>query len=132
MTRLVVDASAMIEWLLRTPRGVSFDPALRTHELHAPALCDVEVLSSLRRVLLTRVMAIARAEQALGVYRDLRLSRHGHLALLTAAISMRENFSAYDACYVALAQRLNAPLLTADASLARATARHTSVELLDT
>jgi predicted nucleic acid-binding protein len=129
---LVVDASAMVEWLLRTPRGLSFDPVLPDHELHVPALCDVEVTSALRRALLAGAMAVAQAEQALGVYRDLLLARHGHLGLLEAAIEMRDNFSTYDACYVALAKRLNARFLTADASLARATARHTSVELLQT
>jgi predicted nucleic acid-binding protein len=127
---LVVDASAVVELLLRTPRGISFGPVLHEHELHVPALCDVEVIAALRRTLLARTMVIARAEQALGVYRDLRLARHGHLALLARAIALRDNFTVYDACYVALAQHLDAALLTADAPLARATARHTSVELL--
>jgi predicted nucleic acid-binding protein len=129
--RLVADASAFVEWLLRTPRGTSYGQALHSHELHAPALCDVEVTSALRRALLARTMTVHRVEQALDAYRDLRLIRHGHLALLRAAGSMRDNFSAYDACYVALAHRLDAAFLTADASLARATARHTSVALLD-
>jgi predicted nucleic acid-binding protein len=127
---LVVDASVVVEWLLGTPHGVSFGPVLRDHELHAPALCDVEVIAALRRTLLARTMVIARAEQALGAYRDLRLVRHGHLALLATTIALRDNFTVYDACYVALAQRLDAALLTADAPLARATARHTSIELL--
>jgi predicted nucleic acid-binding protein len=76
-------------------------------------------------------MTVVRAGEALSDYRDLRITRHGHLALLAAALEMRDNFTVYDACCVTLAQRLDAALLTADAPLARATARHTSVELLD-
>ena len=104
--------------------------ALETYELHVPALCDVEVASAVRRALLARTMAISRAEQALGDYRDLPLARHGHLALLPAAIAMRDNFSVYDACYVALANRLDAAFLTGDRALARAVTRHTAIELL--
>jgi predicted nucleic acid-binding protein len=121
----------VVEWLLRTPRGASFDHALQSCELHAPALCDVEVASAFRRALLARTMVTARAEQGLLDYREISLSRHGHLALLADVIELRDNFSAYDACYVVLARRLSAPLLTADASLARATARHTAVELVE-
>ena len=130
MTRLVVDASAVVEWLFRTARGTSFDSVLRAHELHVPALCDVEVASALRRALLAGSLAIPRAEQALDAYRDLPLERHGHLALLPVMVSLRDNFSAYDACYVALAQRLEAPFLTGDAGLARAVASHSPVDLV--
>jgi predicted nucleic acid-binding protein len=127
---MVVDASAMVEWLLRTPRGQAFTALLREHELHVPALCDVEVASALRRALLARLVAMPRVLQALRIYLDLPLARHGHSALLPSMIAMRDNFSAYDACYVALATRLEAPFLTADQAMARAVARHTSVELV--
>jgi predicted nucleic acid-binding protein len=127
---LVVDASAMVEWLLRTPRGTTFGPPLRASELHVPALCDVEVAAALRRALLARRLVPSRAEEALSDYRDLPLARHGHLALLPAMVAMRENFSSYDACYVALAERLDASLLTGDAGLARAVARHSSIALI--
>lgn len=130
MTRLVVDASALVEWLLRTPRGTSFGPVLRAHELHVPALCDVEVAAALRRALLARKLGVPRAEEALSDYRDLPLVRHGHLALLPAVVAMRENFSAYDACYVALAERLEGAFLTGDAGLARAARARSSIEVL--
>lgn len=130
MKRLVVDASAMVEWLLRTQRGTAYGWALRDHELHAPALCDVEVCAALRRGLAARRIGLSRVEEAIDDYRDLPLTRHGHLALMPAVVALRENFSAYDACYAALAARLGAALLTGDAGLARAIARHSTIEVL--
>ena len=130
MTRLVVDASALVEWLLRTPRRASFGPVLRAHELHVPALCDVEVAAALRRALLARRLGVRRADEALSDYRDLPLARHGHVALLPAIVAMRDNFSAYDACYVALAERLEGALLTGDTGLARAARARSSIEVL--
>ncbi|MCK5652192.1 MAG: type II toxin-antitoxin system VapC family toxin [Gemmatimonadetes bacterium] len=122
MSSLVVDASAVVEYLLRTERGREVEPSLTSREtaLHVPALCDVEVTAALRRGILLGALAEPRAEQALTAYLDLPLTRHGHQALLRRALSLRENFTAYDAVYVALAERLDAPLLTADARLARA------------
>jgi predicted nucleic acid-binding protein len=65
---------------------------------------------------------MGRAEEAVGDYLDLALQRYGHTALLPKILDLRENLSAYDACYVALAQQLNAQLLTTDRRLARAVA----------
>lgn len=92
-------------------------------ELHTPALCDVEVASALRRLLRSGSLDDARAAEAIDDYLALPLERHGHEALLSRVLELRENFSAYDATYVALAERLGASLLTADAALARAAAR---------
>lgn len=74
----------------------------------------------LRRGLLTRVLPADRAAEALENYLDLPLTRHGHEALLERVLALRENFTAYDGAYVALAELLGAPLLTADHSLRRA------------
>lgn len=92
-------------------------------DLHVPALCDVEVVAALRRALRLELLEEKRALEALGDYADLPLTRHGHLSILRRLLELRENFSAYDAAYVALADRLNASLLTADARLARAGAQ---------
>jgi predicted nucleic acid-binding protein len=88
----------------------------------------VEVASALRRLLLRGDVSQDRAEQALHDYLDLPLSRSGHRALLGRVLSLRTNFSAYDATYVALAERLGARLLTSDEALARAVQRHTAIE----
>ena len=122
MSSLVVDASALVEYLLRTERGQEVEPALTSREtdLHVPALCDVEVTAALRRGILLGALAEPRAEQALTAYLDLPLTRHGHQTLLPRNLGLRGNFTSYDAAYVALAERLEAPLLTADRRLARA------------
>ena len=125
MSSLIVDASALVEYLLRTERGQEVESALSSQEadLHVPALCDVEVTAALRRGILRGALAESRAEQALTAYLDLPLNRHGHQTLLPRILALRANFTAYDASYVALAERLEAPLLTADRRLARACGR---------
>ncbi|MGH7587476.1 MAG: hypothetical protein ACRELU_02680 [Gemmatimonadota bacterium] len=72
----------------------------------------------------------ARAGLALEAWLDLPLSRHGHAALLARALALRENFTAYDAMYVALAELLGAELLSSNAGLVRAARRHTDLEVV--
>ena len=133
MRPVVADASALVEYLLRTERGAAAEAILRDPgtDLHVPALCDVEVASVLRRGLLTDRLGPARAAEATADYRDLPLTRHGHLALLDRVLDLRANFTAYDAFYVALAERHAATLLTADRALARAVRRHVEVEVVE-
>jgi predicted nucleic acid-binding protein len=132
VTRVVADASALAEYLLRAKRAPEVEAVLRNHvnEVAVPALCDVEVSSVLRRALLLRRLSPERAAEALADYRDLPLTRHGHLALLDRVLSLRDNFSAYDATYVALAERLDARLVTGDGALARAAQRHLGIEVV--
>lgn len=133
MKRVVVDASALADYLLRSPRGLEFDSLIedREHDLHAPALCDLEVTAVLRRGLLSGRLDGERAVGLLGDLRDLPLTRHGHLGLLARILALRGNFSVYDAAYVALAERLEAQLLTGDRRLGRAVAEHTEVRVLE-
>jgi predicted nucleic acid-binding protein len=98
--------------------------------LHVPALCDVEVASSLRRLLLRGILSEERAEEALRDYMDLPLTLHGHQNLLARILSLRNNFSAYDATYVVLAERLGGRLVTGDEGLARAMESHLDVPLV--
>jgi predicted nucleic acid-binding protein len=102
----------------------------RDHDLHVPALCDVEVAAALRRALLVGVLNERRAEEALEDYLDLPLTRHGHQSLLVRMLELRDNFSAYDATYVALAERLRGHLLTTDRHLARAVAAQLRISLI--
>ena len=88
--------------------------------LHAPHLLDVEVAQVLRRYYLHRELSSRRAEQALDDLAALKLERYPHEPLLPRIWQLRENITAYDAAYVALAEALNAPLLTCDARLADA------------
>jgi predicted nucleic acid-binding protein len=118
---LVVDASAAIEFLLRTPLAKALDPLLTEpdSDLHVPALCDVEVVSALRRILRRGLCSESRAEEALQAYLDLPLTRHGHQALLPRCLELRDVLSSYDAVYVALAEGLEVDLVTCDRRLAR-------------
>lgn len=102
----------------------------RDVDLHVPALCDVEMASILRRALLSKTMTEDRALLAAAQYLALPLARHGHTALLVRMLAMRENFSAYDAAYVALAERLHGELLTADDRMARAVRSHAAVPVV--
>ena len=132
---LVVDASAVAELLLRRPVAERIERHIAEHDhaLHAPHLLDVEVLSALRRLVAAGDASATRAEAAVADLLDLPLARYPHHVLATRVWALRENFSAYDATYVALAEALTengAPLLTADARLARAARAHTQVDVL--
>ena len=129
MKILVADSSAIVAYILRTESAPAVESLLAAgaHDVHIPALCDVEVLASIRRTALAGRMDQQHALLALQLYRDLPLTRHGHVDLLPRALGLRSNFTAYDAMYVALAELLEGTLLTADRSLARAAAAHTSL-----
>src|SRR5215471_9755566 len=112
---IVVDASAMTELLLQTGLGQRIEHRLlRDEDLHAPHLVDVEVVSALRRLVRMGELPADRAEDAIEDLRLLLLARHGHEDLLPRAWELRENITAYDAVYVALAEALDATLVTCD------------------
>ncbi len=92
------------------------DPAL---DIHAPHLLDVEVAQVLRRYVRTGELKAAEAASALEELRALDLERHAHEPLLARIWALRDNLSAYDATYLALAEALQARLLTCDGRLAR-------------
>lgn len=128
---IVVDASVLAPAL--ADDGADGDRARRRLEretLAAPALVDLEVASVVRHAALARRLNPRRAQQALCDLIALRLRRASHLALLPRIWELRENVTAYDAAYVALAEAIAAPLLTSDARFAAAPRLHREVELL--
>jgi predicted nucleic acid-binding protein len=132
---LVVDASAIGELLLGRPAGDAVAEQLGEHgfDLHAPHLLDVEVLSALRRVVAAGDASPARATEAVTDLADLPIERYGHYELIPRIWELRENFSAYGATYIALAEAIaddGAALLTADARLARAADAYTAVRVV--
>lgn len=132
---IVVDASALAELLLNRPAAREVERHITTHEaaLHAPHLVDVEVLSALRRLVAVGDVSAARAAEVVDDLLDLPIERFSHEVLVERIWALRENFSSYDAAYLALAEVLTddgAPLLTADARFARAARRHSTVEVL--
>ena len=129
---IVVDASAALEVLLRTPaaaavEGRLFDP---DETLHAPHLIDVEVAQVLRRYAATGQIDPERCRAALADLADFSLRRYPHDFLLPRIWELRDNLTAYDAAYVALAEALDAPLLTRDRRLAAAPGHDARVELV--
>ena len=128
MTRYVVDASIAVEYLLRTPVGLTVAEMLESTVLLAPELLDAEVLSVLRRAVLQKRLAEARALQAVDDLVHWPVERIPHRALAPLAWQYLRNLSAYDAFYVATARAHDLPLLTADARLARASGLDIAVQ----
>ena len=129
---IVLDASVVLEVLLRMPAGVTVEERLFEPEetLHAPHLLDVEVAQVLRRYALAGEVDAQRCRAALDDLAALPLSRYPHDFLMSRVWDLRANLSAYDAVYVALAEALDAPLLTRDQRLANAPGHRARVELV--
>ena len=118
---IIADASFLVMALGDDgPDGTQARQRLRGEELAAPHLVDVEVVSVLRRSVLTGTMTGQRAGQALEDLADLTIERVAHGTLLARVWALRANYTAYDACYVAVAELFHAPLLTYDAKMATA------------
>lgn len=118
---LVIDASALSEYLVGTTRGVAVAARLtRDSDCHVPHLAIVEVASTLRGWVRGGLLDAARAEAALTDVADFPATRWPADVLLKRIWQLRENVTSYDAVYVALAEALDATLLTSDARLVRA------------
>jgi len=129
---IVIDASAAIELILRTNLGEKVEiRALAPHDrLYAPHLLDLEVAQVLRRLVQLREITAARAQEALDDYGGLLVERAAHRELLSRVWQLRDSMTAYDAAYVALAEALDAPLLTCDGRLARSHGHRAKIDLL--
>jgi predicted nucleic acid-binding protein len=129
---IVLDASAVLELLLGTTTGREVaeriaDPGVG---LHAPHLVDVEVAQALRRYVMGGEVDEDSAADALEDLRSLDMERHPHEPLLSRVWELRENLTAYDAVYVALAEALETALLTCDRRIGRAPGMRGRVEVL--
>jgi predicted nucleic acid-binding protein len=129
---IVVDASALLEVLLRTPRGEAIEARFfdGSGQLHSPHLLDIEVAQVIRRFAMIGEIDEPRAQAALDDVVDLPIQRHPHGFLLRRVWELRANFTAHDAVYVALAETLEATFMTHDRRLATAARRHVTVELV--
>jgi predicted nucleic acid-binding protein len=130
---IVLDASAAIEWLMKTPAGTQVDRRLFSSPpstLHVPHLLDVEVAQVLRRYVREKSMTASRGEEALQDLLDLPLNRYPHDILMPRIWELRTVLTAYDAVYVALAELLEAPLLTCDRKIALASGHRATVEVV--
>lgn len=127
---IVLDASAVVEWLLRRPLADAVEERLAAaSSLHAPHLLAVEVAQVLRRFERQAVLDGGHGASLLSALADLDVRWWPHEPLLPAIWNLRHNLSAYDAAYAALAAALRAPLVTLDARLA-ASASGAEVDLV--
>ena len=128
---LVVDASCLYAVVADVPESAVVRDRLRADRDHAaPHLVDAEVLGVVRQRHLDGTLDATAARQAVEDLRDWPGERYGHRALLARAWELRANVRSWDALYVALAEALDATLLTADARLARATGPRCTIETI--
>lgn len=128
----VCDASALVDGLRALPGGGARDAlANASLPLAAPHLVDIEFASACRRLVLQRVMSAADGAELLRRFATIPLERFAHRDLMARIWELRDRLSAYDASYVALAEQLDADLLTADARLANAQGLRARIVLVD-
>lgn len=129
---IVVDASAVVEALLRLPAAAAVEQIMFAprQTLNAPHLLDVEVAQVIRRHVASNEITQQQGRAALADLADLPLRRYAHDVFLERIWELRDNLTAYDAVYVALAESLDAPLLTRDRRLASAAGHRARVALV--
>ena len=129
----VVDASIVVRLLQNRRDDTELRERFsRERHVHAPALIDAEVTSAIRGLLLTSKptiqMIAVRAEEMLDDFADLPLVRYPMQPYQRRALVLRNNFTAYDAFYLALAESLSMPLLTDDRKFAKARGQTAMIE----
>jgi predicted nucleic acid-binding protein len=128
---IVVDSAAVIDALTARDGTAELRAQLASEDLHAPTLLDFEVVSTLRRLTLGGHLSVARAADLLSDFEDLPVQRWPFAdGLRRRAFQLRDNLSAYDAAYVALAEALECALVTRDGRLARASGHDARVVVL--
>lgn len=126
---IVLDASAAVAVLLNLgPDAARLRERLTDEDLHVPHLFELEVLHALRRHALGGISE-SREQELLQDLADMTLTRYPHTALIRRIWELKNNLTAYDAAYVALAESLGAPLVTLDARLSQAPGLRAPVEV---
>jgi predicted nucleic acid-binding protein len=128
---IVVDASSLLEVLLQTAAAPALERRFtRAGGLHGPELLDLQVLQVLRRLVAACTISSDRADLAVGALERVALRRWSHSVIRRRTWALRASLSAYDAAYVALAERLRCPLVTRDGRLARASGHPARIEVV--
>ena len=130
---IVVDTSAAIAALAARPPVEDLVARIQDDgDLHAPHLIDVEVIHALRRLVAAGELTEDRAADVQSDFADLAIVRYAHHPLADRMWELRQDLSAYDAAFVALAEALGASLVTCDGRLARTSGRQARIELFGT
>lgn len=118
--------------MIETPNSAAINRRIFAdmETLHAPHLIDLEIANILRRYVQKRELSSRSASQALDDLSSVPLQRYPHTLLISRIWELRNNLTAYDAAYVALAEMLDAPLITRDAALSIAPGHHAKIELV--
>jgi predicted nucleic acid-binding protein len=129
---IVLDASVVVDLLIRPAEETgALRARVRTASIaYAPHLMDVEVINTLRRHVLNGRIDQISARRAIRRLTAMRLRWWPHKSLLGRAFALRDQLTAYDAIYVAMAEATGATLLTRDARLAGATGHRARVEVV--
>ena len=128
---IVVDASVLVTVIADdSDTGRRFADAMADQDAAAPHLLDCEVVSAIRRLRRQGDLSDERALEALADLHRVPIERFPHGALIDRMWALRDTLTPYDAAYVALGESLDAPLLTADAKLARAPGHECEIRLI--
>ncbi len=125
---IVVDASVFVDIVLGDDQLARH---IAGHQVHVPVTVDVELVHALRRRWLAGMLDAGRAQTAIALFGARKLTRHPVAPLAQRIWSLRQNVTAYDAAYVALAEALNVPLITRDRRLANSSSHTATIQYID-
>jgi predicted nucleic acid-binding protein len=128
---IVIDASLVVDVLIAPDADHLLEYVFSSRDLVAPHVIDIEVLNSLRHSWIRRLLSDERLSEALTDFADLRIERYSHEPLHQRIWALRANVTTADAAYVALAELLDAPLITRDARLARSSGHSARIEFIE-
>lgn len=127
--QFVIDTSALMEVLGAAAPDKALTRLVSTGYAHAPEMIELEAVSFLRKSVRRGAMSLVTAEGVLGNLRELPIARSPHRALLPRVWALRDSLTAYDAAFVALAEKLDCPLVTCDARLAKSHGHDVTIDL---
>lgn len=128
---IVIDASLVVDVLISPDSDRLLEYVFSGRDLVAPHVVDIEVLNSLRHSWFRRLLSGERLAEALADFAELRIERYSHELLRQRIWALRENVTTADAAYVALAELLDAPLITRDRRLARSSGHSARIEFIE-
>lgn len=120
--KLVIDASAMVDYLVDSPLAARVADRIRDSEVLVPAHFDAEVLSALGRLQRGGELSEAQVEARVALTAQAPFHRHLLAPLLEGAWARHHNGRLVDALYVELANQLDATIITTDSGMSAASA----------